>query len=140
MFDLMPFERREHNLQKYFDDMEKQFFGHLGDFAQFNTDILDKCDKFVLQAELPGFQKEDIHIDIDNDRLTITAQHSEEKEDRKDHFIRRERSYGSFARSFDISGVKADEITAEYKNGVLELFLPKRGEIPASSRRIEIQG
>jgi HSP20 family protein len=140
MFDLMPFGRNDRNLFRYLDNMEKSFFGDMAsDFPQFRTDIIDKGDKYVLEAELPGFTKEDINIDIQNDRLIVSAEHNENTEEKKENFVRKERRYGSFSRSFDISSVKADEITDEYKNGILELNLPKKsGEVPAS-RRIEIQ-
>ncbi len=140
MFDLMPFGRNDRNLFRYLDNWEKNFFGDMAsDFPQFRTDILDKGDKYVLEAELPGFSKEDIKIDIQNDRLVVSAEHSENSEDKKDNYIRKERRYGSFSRSFDISAIKADEITAEYKNGILELNLPKQAGTVPTSRRIEIQ-
>ncbi len=58
MFDLMPFNRREDNLFHYLDNLEKNFWGDLAtNVSSFRTDVLDKGDKFVLEAELPGFQK-----------------------------------------------------------------------------------
>lgn len=144
MFDLMPFENRQRSLAKYFDDMEKSFFGDFANglgMSEFKTDILDKGDRYVLQAELPGFQKEDIHIDLNGDVLTIRAQHQEssEEKDKKGNFIRRERRYGSFSRNFDVSGIHTDEISANYNNGVLELELPKASPQNPTSRRIELR-
>lgn len=140
MFDLMPFGRRENNLFNYFDNMEKNFFGDMAQsFSTFRTDVIDEGDKYVLKAELPGFQKEDIKIDIEGSYLTISAQHSDETEEKKDNFVRRERRYGSFARSFDISDIKSNDITADYTSGILSLNLPKvEGTVP-ESRRIEIR-
>ena len=138
MFDLMPFGRSDNNLFNYLDNVEKNFFSGLN-VSQFRTDILDKDDHYELQAELPGFQKEDIHIDVENDTLTISAEHKDEVEEKKDNYVRRERKYGSFSRSFDVSGVKADGISAEYHNGVLSLTLPKKNpEFPAT-RKIDIK-
>lgn len=138
MFDLMPFGRSDNNLFNYLDNVEKNFFSGLN-VSQFRTDILDKDDHYELQAELPGFQKEDIHIDVENDTLTISAEHKDEVEEKKDNYVRRERKYGSFSRSFDVSGVKADGISAEYHNGVLSLTLPKKNpELPAT-RKIDIK-
>lgn len=140
MFDLMPFDRiGRGDLQRFFDDFEKNFLGWPNNFAGFRTDIVDKGSQYVLEAELPGFTKEDINIDIDGDRLTISAQHNEEREDKKENFVRRERSYGSFSRSFDISNIQPDAITAEYKNGVLFLNLPKSERAAERNRRIDIQ-
>ncbi len=139
MFDMMPFGRNDNNLFHYLDNMERSLFGDtFGSFSQFRTDILDKGDHYELQAELPGFEKEDIHIDVQGDSLTVSAQHSDSKEEKQDNYVRKERKYGSYSRSFDLSGIKADNITASYKNGVLILCLPKmENEVPAS-RRIDI--
>ncbi|MGX8702106.1 Hsp20/alpha crystallin family protein [Caproiciproducens sp.] len=140
MFDLMPFGRRENNLFNYFDNMEKNFFGDLPQsFSAFRTDVIDQGGKYLLKAELPGFKKEDIKIDIEGDRLTVSAEHKDETEEKKDNYIRRERKYGSFSRSFDISDVKANEISAEYKDGILELSMPKVETVVPESRRIEIR-
>lgn len=142
MFDLMPFERRPRNLSRYFDSLEKDLFGEFDHaFAECKTDILDKGDHYLLQAELPGFDKGDIHIDVDGDYLSISAEHKEEKneEDKKGNFVRRERRCGSFSRSFNVVNVKTDEISAEYKNGVLELIMPKRDGTVPTSRQIDIK-
>lgn len=141
MFEMMPFGRQEHNLFNYLDHMEKSFFGGLNDtVSQFRTDVLDKGDKYVLEAELPGFKKEDIHIDLNGDTLTIRAEHTEEKEEKEKEYVRRERKYGSYSRSFDVSGIQADKIGASYKDGILELELPKAQPAPAPvSHQIEIQ-
>lgn len=140
MFDLIPFEHRNNDLFRYFDDMERAFFGGNTDIAPCKTDILDEGNRFVLKADLPGFKKEDIHLDIEGDRLTISAEHSEENktEDQKNNFIRRERRYGSMSRSFDVSGIDTSGIQAKYENGVLELTLPKKEATVAPNRRIEI--
>ena len=62
---------------------------------------MDKGDYFELRADMPGFKKEEIHIDVDGDRLTISAQHKEETEEEKGHYVRRERRTGSLTRSFE---------------------------------------
>lgn len=86
---------------------------------------------------MPAFDKEDININIDGNKLTITAKHNVEKEENKDNYICRERRYGSFTRSFDVSNIKTEEIKADYKNGVLTLDLPKKNNNP-TSRKIDI--
>ena len=140
MFDLMPFERRERNLFNYLDNMEKNFFGNsLGNFSAIRTDILDKGDHYQLQAELPGFNKEDIKINLEGDCLTIQAEHKEETEEKKKEYVRKERHYGSFARSFDVSGINTSQITADYKDGILTLTLPKTVPTTPSSRQIELK-
>ena len=141
MFDLIPFERRTNNLFDSFDRwMNEGFFGDMEkEMAACRTDILDKGDKFVLKADLPGFRKEDININIEGDRLTLSAEHKEEvREDKKD-YIRRERRYGGLSRGFDIQGIDANRISANYNNGVLELDLPKLVETKPDTRKIEVK-
>ena len=68
MFDLMPFGSNNTNdIFHYLDNFEKNFFSGLTNTSQFRTDILDKGDRYLLQAELPGFEKDDIKIDLNND-------------------------------------------------------------------------
>lgn len=141
MFDLMPFGY-ERSLLDSFDNFEKEFFkGMNRSIASFRTDIQDKGDHYVLEAELPGFAKEDIHIDLDDNYLTIRAEHKEEKEnkDEKKAFVRQERYYGAYERRFDVSGIDVDAIKAGYENGVLTLELPKAPEIKPEVKKIEIQ-
>ncbi len=144
MFGLVPYNKRDANIFRYMDDLEKSFWGDgLDGNKQFRCDISDKKDHYLLEAELPGFDKKDIHIALDNDVLTISAEHTSETEekDKKSGYIRRERRYGSFARSFDVADIDADGIKADYKNGVLELNLPKKKELEAPvAKKIEIGG
>jgi len=141
MFDLVPFETRSGSIFDYFDRMmNNSFFGGLEtECAPCRTDILDQGDKFVLKADLPGFQKEEINISIDGDRLNLSAEHKESNDDSQKNYIRRERRYSSFSRSFDLQGIDADKISASYNNGVLELELPKLVEVKPESRKIEVK-
>lgn len=133
MFELTPYERRHQralfNPFRDMDNFEKSFWGDMA-VADFKTDIKDNGKEYVLEADLPGFKKEDIHVDIEDGYLTISAERNSEseKKDDKGNFVRRERSYGSFSRSFDVSSVKTDAITGEYKDGVLTLTMPKKEE------------
>ena len=139
----------------YGENMFDEFFDNNGFFGSHSplfgknsknlmkTDIreTDDAKAYHFAVELPGFKKEDINIDIDKDCLTISAERkSEEKEDKGDNgFVRRERYYGSFSRSFNIKGIDTDGITAEYNDGVLTLTMPeKTPEVPAA-RRLEIK-
>jgi len=122
-----------------FDEIEKRFFGN-SSLSHFKTDIRDNETEYVLEADLPGFKKEDIKIEINDDTLSIHAQrHSDfEKKDEQGNYIRCERSYGSYSRSFNTSGIDTDKISASYTDGVLKLTMPKMKELPKTSRRLEI--
>ena len=142
MFELMPFGYRRvsaFNPFRDFEEMSRSFWDD-NNVSAFRTDITEKDGTYVLEADLPGFKKEDISIDIDKDCLTISAEHkSEENEEKTDNYIRRERFYGSYTRSFNVKGIDTDAITAAYNDGVLTLTMPKKEpEVPAA-RRLEIQ-
>ena len=142
MFGMLPFERSDDNLFDTFDNFTRNFFrGSNASLPAFRTDIRDAGDKFVLEAELPGFDKGDIKLDVKDGILTITAEHSEnqEQKDAKGAYIRRERRYGAFARSFDVSGIDTSAISASYTDGVLTLNLPKRPELVPENRKITIE-
>ena len=142
MFDLIPFGRNERNLFNYLDNVERSFWdGSISNMAQFRCDVQDKGDSYLLEAELPGFEREDIGIDLDGTTLVITARHSSEsgEKDKDGNYLRRERKFGSFSRSFNIKSIDTDAITAEDNDGVLTLTMPeKTPEVPAA-RRLEIK-
>ena len=124
-----------------FDNFDRHFFSDMNTpkFDSFRTDIREEGDHYVLDADLPGFDREDIHLELQGDVLTITAQHNNEKEDKDEEgkYLCRERSTSSFTRSFDVSGIDTEKITAAYDKGVLTLTLPKQTEEVPASRRIE---
>lgn len=141
MFGMIPFERSDNNIFDLFDNFQKQFFRNSNaTLPAFRADIRDLDDKFVLEAELPGFNKEDISLDLKEGILTIKAEHKEndEQKNNQGEYIRRERRYGSFARSFDVSGIDESGITAAYNNGILEVTLPKQAPVVPESRQINI--
>lgn len=132
--------RNTSSLMDLFDEFERSVFGENGRrVPAFSTDIRDAGDHYLLEAELPGFQKEDIDLDVKDGVLTISASHQESSEDKGDNYLCRERRSGSFSRSFSLEGIQEDGITAAYNNGVLELTLPKRQEVLPQSRKIAIQ-
>ena len=139
MFELTPYSTRRSIVDpfNFFNDF---FNGSVSSAPmELRTDITDTGDAFVLEADLPGFKKEDIKIDLENDRLTIKAERHSEHEDNKNGCIRRERHFGSFERSFDVSGIETQSIRANYTDGVLTLTLPKRPELVPDNRTISIE-
>ena len=141
MFELIPFDRRMHHLSNYdpFREMD-EFFNNTTRAVNtaFNTDVIDNGDSYELDAELPGFKKEDIHLSIENDCLTISAERKLNKDEKLPNFVKRERFYGSCSRSFDLTGIDVDKISAAYVDGVLKLTLPKESEEVPVSRSIQI--
>ena len=106
----------------------------------FCVDILDQGDSYRMEAELPGFRKEDISLDVKEGILTITATHNDAQEKKDDKtYVRRERRYGSFSRAFDISGIEESAISAQYDSGILTLTLPKQQPAQPVRRQIAIE-
>ena len=144
MFELIPFDRHTRNLANFdpfrmLDEMDRRFVNGTPAVSVFRTDVIDTGDAFKLESELPGFRKEDIQIDIEKDCLTISAERSADKKEEKGNFVKRERVYGSFSRSFDVSGINVEGIEARYTDGVLTVTLPKKAAETPASRRLEIQ-
>ena len=140
MYGLSPFGRNGFDLFNFINDLDKQFSDTMP-VNSCRTDIRDEGDKYVMESELPGFEKEDIKLDINGSYLVISAQHenTEEKKEDSGKYIRRERIFGSYQRSFDISDVDADGISAEYKNGILIIDLPKKKPEEPVAKRLEIK-
>lgn len=144
MLTLTPYRKSNHsalyNPFREMEDLERSFFGQDA-LASFRTDIEDAGDSFVLTADLPGFKKEDIHVDVEDDQLVISAQrHSNyEQKEKRGGYLRCERSYGTYSRSFSMEGIDTDHIKASYENGVLTLTLPKRTDVKNGARRLEIE-
>jgi len=96
-----------------------------------SVDVLRKDDQLILRANLPGIKPEEVKIAVEGDVLTISGEHTEEKEEKEGEYMRRERRFGSFSRSMSLpSGVKAEDIEATTADGVLEVTVP----LPESSR------
>ena len=141
MYGLTPFGGTGFGLWDAFNDFDKNFFGTNMPINNCRTDIRDDGDKYVMESELPGFDKEDIKLDINGSQLTIAAEHStnnDEKDD-KGNYIRRERTFGSYKRSFDIGDINTDAISAEYKHGILTIELPKEASEAPVAKRLEIK-
>lgn len=144
MFGLTPYERRNNDLMFFnpfreIEEMEKKFFNDRTT-AAFRTDIRENGSEYILEAELPGFKKEEIDIDVNDGCLTIKAEHSAEKDekDKNGGWLRKERSFSSMTRSFDVSEIEEEAITASLENGILKLTLPKKAEKPEVTRKVEI--
>ena len=103
-----------------------------------NVDVYETEDSYVLKADLPGVNKKDIKIDVNDNTLTFKGERKFEEKTEKDNYVRVERSYGSFTKSFTLSdNVDTENIKASYKDGVLEITLAKKEE--AKPKEIDIE-
>lgn len=140
---LTPYTRKQNELNHYnpfraMEELERAFFGG-NDTGEFKTDIRDTGDAYILEADLPGFKKEDIKIDLNDDRLTIRAERRNEVEEKGEGgYVRQERSYGVFSRTFGTDGVDVNAMKASFDNGVLTLNMPKLCKAE-TTRQIEIE-
>ena len=119
---------------RFFDDsLEKEFFGThnplYGKHAKnlMKTDVKDVNDHYEVAVDLPGFQKDEVNVELENGYLTISAAKGLDKDQKDDegHYIRQERYSGSCSRSFYVGDIQPEDIHAKYEDGILKLTLPK---------------
>jgi HSP20 family protein len=104
-----------------------------------SVDIFEDQERLIVEAELPGMNREDFELSVENNVLTLKGERKFEKKDERDNYHRVERQYGSFVRQFTLpQTITAEGATADFENGVLRVSLPKREETKA--RKIEITG
>ena len=112
------------NIGKNFLSNEEKFEGTVP-----AVNITENSDRFVLEMAAPGLKKSDFHINVEKDVLTISSEQKEEKEEKDDNYARKEFYYNSFSRSFNLpETIDVENIKADYKNGILNLVLPKKEE------------
>lgn len=145
MFEMIPFRRN--NLSRR-DDFFAPFRGFFdNDFfpdimnvhGNFRVDLKETNDNYEIEADLPGVRKEDIDIDFDNNYLTISAKRDDSIEEKSENYIRRERHYGEFKRSFYVDDVDEEKVQASFNNGVLKVILPKLNKGTRKGRKIDIE-
>ena len=129
----------------YDDKAEKKLYGHHAANLM-KTDIQEHDDGYTLVMDLPGFKKEEIQIELNNGYMTISAAKGldeDEKDKKSGKYIRRERYTGSCQRSFYVGeDVTEEDIKAEFKHGILKLFVPKKEAKPAVEQKkyVSIEG
>lgn len=130
----LPEMRSEMN--RLFEDF---FDGRTGEYGNFvpAADVVEKDDRFLIDLELPGFEREDVEVTMEQGTLTIRGRRSTEREEKEENYHLRERAYGRFSRSFSLPrSIDPDEVEARYDNGILRVEVPKAAE--ARSRKIEV--
>lgn len=129
----------------YDDKAEKKLYGHHAANLM-KTDIQEHDDGYTLEMDLPGFKKDEIKVELNNGYMTISAAKGldeDEKDKKSGKYIRRERYTGSCQRSFYVGeDVTEEDIKAEFKHGILKLFVPKKEAKPAVEQKkyVSIEG
>jgi HSP20 family protein len=105
------------------------------------VDIYETEHELVVKADLPDVDEKDLDVRVENNILTIHGERKFEKKVNEDNYLRVERAYGSFSRSFSLANtVNTDAIMAEYRNGVLTLTIPKREEAKPKQIKVNVNG
>lgn len=127
------------NSSNLFDDMTDMFQETFNNRSkQMKTDIMEHVDSYVFTIDMPGIDKNDISVQLDNGYLNIKYE-VEKKEESCEGFIRKERSCTSGSRSFYVGNIKEKAIKAKLDNGVLSLFVPKELEEQPKKKTINIE-
>jgi HSP20 family protein len=120
-------------------DQERSWPGKMVSLQMPAVDVYEESDEVVVKAELPGLSKEDIDVTLTDSTLTLKGERKKEEEVKEKNFYRSERSRGSFVRSIELpSEVKTDQTKASFKNGILEIRLPKTEEAKKKFTKVKI--
>lgn len=157
MFSLTPFSsspykigRRDLDMRKdpwdidkMFDSMWKDFYNFARMPSQFSfldneikVDIKENEKEYVVEAEIPGVEKDDITLELRDDILTLSVEKKDEIEENKENYIRRERYFGNLCRSFYVDDVDGEKVNAKFEKGILYVTLPKKE--PSSPKKNQI--
>ena len=146
--DLVPW-RALGDLSPFRTDMDRlwnRFMGETSPGGAFtaewlpSVDISETQNDFVVKAELPGMDAEDVNVSISGDILTIKGEKNKEEEEKDEHYHYMERYYGSFQRSFQLpSGVQGDNVEASFEKGVLKVTLPKVAEAQKKEVKVKVK-
>ncbi|MEI8199264.1 MAG: Hsp20/alpha crystallin family protein [Eubacteriales bacterium] len=151
MFGLVPFDKRNRGLSSadsrsnemdlFFDNFLRDTFppAYFRDAHQMKVDIRETENEYFLDADLPGIKKEQVNMEVNEDQLIISVVEDESKETNSEGYICRERRYGTVSRSFHLSNINADQISATLENGILSVTLPKKETGLPKNRKIDIQ-
>lgn len=147
MYDMVPFKRSispnkrgdyfNHFLDSFFDE---DFFAPLSQFgSSFRVDLKETAESYQIEADLPGIPKDAINLEYADRYLTISAKREDVIEKNDHDYVRRERKFGQFQRSFYIDNVDESQICAEFKDGVLFVTLPKQDKRIRTNHSIPIK-
>lgn len=142
MYTLMPYRpyltRQPQRRTGLLNDSFFRNFMNMDDMMPsngFRVDIREKGDVYVLEAELPGVEEQNINLSVEENVLTISADVNIERKDEKESYYYCERRSGHMSRSFSLDNIDQDGIVAEYNNGILSVTLPKEKQAPEKTAR-----
>lgn len=150
MFNIVPYSRKNggitrrddwFGIDRFFDDFFRDpFFAKVSSMTTpIKADVKETDKEYVVEAELPGVNKDDILIDLHDDVLTLGVDTNSEKEEENDGYIYKERQRGSYRRSFNVYNIDNENVKAAYKDGILTVTLPKATEEEKKTRKINIE-
>ncbi len=142
MLNLMTNRKGNRNLfnfDHFFSEFLPDQLIHNMDNKMMTLDIREHESSYIFDVEIPGVKKEDIDISVKDDILTITVNKTDEIHEENTTFIRRERKFGTYSRSFTIPYIDSDNILAKYDHGILRLTLPKIENQTESKKVIDIE-
>lgn len=139
MFEIIPWEKNSMPAKRndIFDQALSNFFNCSKN--NFSVDLKESDKEYIIEADLPGFEKENINISYEKGYLTISAKRTTLKEDSEENFVKKERTFGEFSRSFYMNNVDEDKINAKFENGVLKINLPKIVDNNTNKKKIKIE-
>ena len=148
MEGLIPFNRRKNDLMnagfEEFQNMLDDFFADTWPVRRslaadtFKIDVQENNNEYIVEAEIPGVQKNEVNLSLDDGRLKISVDKEENNEEKDKNYIHRERRYCSMSRSIYLSDSDSDGIKAKLDDGILKIIVPKKKK-PDTSRIIEIE-
>jgi len=120
--DIFDLDRLDRFIERFFEDTTEEVKVPA-------IDIKEEKDKYIMEVELPGFTEKDVELKVENNVLTLSSKKEESKEESKKGYIRKERKSYSFSRSFNLpENTNVDKIKASFKNGILNIEIPKAPE------------
>lgn len=149
--ELTPFDEFERRFEDWFEDVFRRPF-HMMETPMWrrwpipagevspSVDVFEEGTDVLVKVELPGMKKEDIHVEVGEKTLTLSGEKNKEEKVEKKGYFRRELSYGSFARTISLPAeVQSDKAKATFKEGVLEVRVPKTPEAASRTRKVTIE-
>jgi HSP20 family protein len=148
MMDLVRWDPRRNLTRGFFDDFfdmmeipnrgRRNWFD--GGMLSPAVDLIDKQDSLVAKVELPGIEKKDVKLSLNDSNLTIQGELKKDEETKKEDYYYRERAYGSYSRTISLpTEIDKEKIKAKFKNGILEITMPKKPEVKPKEITIEAE-